>query len=138
VSTLPCGYLEIVGEHGVRLSGGQRQRVGIARALYRRASLLVLDEPTSSLDGLTEHEVMSTIDDLRGQCTVILIAHRTSTVRRCDLIFELSGGRVVAAGTYAHLSGQSERFARLLHGGDAAAARPISECADAGAAGRKE
>jgi ATP-binding cassette, subfamily B, bacterial PglK len=120
VSTLPRGHLEIVGEHGVRLSGGQRQRVGIARALYRRASLMVLDEPTSALDGLTESEVMETIEGLRGQCTIILIAHRTGTVRRCDLIFELSGGAIVAAGTYAQLSRQSERFERLLHGGDAA------------------
>jgi ABC-type multidrug transport system fused ATPase/permease subunit len=131
VSTLPRGYLEIVGEHGVRLSGGQRQRVGIARALYRRASLLVLDEPTSALDGLTESEVMETIEGLKGQCTIILIAHHTSTVRRCDIIFELSGGAIVAAGTHAQLSRQSERFERLLHGGDAA--RPLRERAGAGA-----
>ena len=123
VRSLPQGYGEIVGEHGVRLSGGQRQRVGIARALYRRASLLVLDEPTSALDGLTEAEVMSTIEDLRGRCTIILIAHRTSTVRRCDLIFELSGGALVTAGTYTQLAKQSARFERLLHGGDAAAVR---------------
>ena len=129
VSTLPRGHLEIVGEHGVRLSGGQRQRVGIARALYRRASLLVLDEPTSALDGLTESEVMETIEGLRGQCTIILIAHRTSTVRHCDLIFELSGGAIVAAGTYAQLSRQSVRFEKLLHGGDAA--RPLRERAGA-------
>jgi HlyD family secretion protein len=133
VTTLPRGYLEIVGEHGVRLSGGQRQRVGIARALYRRASLLVLDEPTSALDGLTESEVMATIEDLRGQCTIILIAHRTSTVRRCDLIFELCGGTVAAAGTYAQLRAQSELFERLLHGGDAAAGRAVREPAAAGA-----
>ena len=130
VSTLPRGHLEIVGEHGVRLSGGQRQRVGIARALYRRASLLVLDEPTSALDGLTESEVMETIEGLRGQCTIILIAHRTSTVRHCDLIFELSGGAIVAAGTYAQLSRQSARFERLLHGGGDAA-RPLRERAGA-------
>ena len=138
VATLPRGHLEIVGEHGVRLSGGQRQRVGIARALYRRASLLVLDEPTSALDGLTESEVMQTIEDLRGQCTIILIAHRTSTVRRCDLIFELSGGALVAAGTYAQLSRQSARFERLLHGGDAAATWTLRERAGAGADVDKE
>lgn len=150
VSTLPRGHLEIVGEHGVRLSGGQRQRVGIARALYRRASLLVLDEPTSALDGLTESEVMETIEGLRGQCTIILIAHHISTVRRCDLIYELRGGAIVAAGTYAGLSRQSERFERLLHGGDAARgrdaahggdpARPLRERvgATAGAGVRKE
>jgi len=138
VSTLPRGYREIVGEHGVRLSGGQRQRVGIARALYRRASLLVLDEPTSALDGLTESEVMSAIEGLRGQCTIILIAHRMRTVRQCDLIFELDGGRVLSSGTYAQLARQSERFERLLHGGDAAPARSIREPAGAGAAVHKE
>lgn len=137
VNALPRGHLEIVGEHGVRLSGGQRQRVGIARALYRRASLLVLDEPTSALDGLTESEVMETIEGLRGHCTIVLIAHRTSTVRRCDIIFELAGGAIVAAGTYAQLSRQSERFERLLHGGEAAAAR-TRERAGAGAVADKE
>jgi ABC-type multidrug transport system fused ATPase/permease subunit len=138
LSTLPRGYREIVGEHGVRLSVGQRQRVGIARALYRRASLLVLDEPTSALDGLTESEVMATIESLRGQCTIILIAHRASSVRRCDLIFELNGGTVVAAGTYTQLARQSERFERLLHGGDAEAARPVRECAGAAGGVHKE
>ncbi|MGN6454430.1 MAG: ABC transporter ATP-binding protein [Steroidobacteraceae bacterium] len=138
VSTLPRGYREIVGEHGVRLSGGQRQRVGIARALYRRASLLVLDEPTSALDGLTESEVMSAIAGLRGQCTIILIAHRMRTVRQCDLIFELDGGRVLSSGTYAQLARQSERFERLLHGGDAAPGRAVREPAGAGAAVHKE
>ena len=138
VGTLPRGYREIVGEHGVRLSGGQRQRVGIARALYRRASLLVLDEPTSALDGLTESEVMSAIEGLRGQCTIILIAHRMRTVRQCELVFELDGGRVVSSGTYAQLARQSERFERLLHGGDAAPARSIREPAGAGAAVHKE
>jgi ABC-type multidrug transport system fused ATPase/permease subunit len=138
VSTLPRGYREIVGEHGVRLSGGQRQRVGIARALYRRASLLVLDEPTSALDGLTESEVMSAIEGLRGQCTIILIAHRMRTVRQCDLIFELDGGRVLSSGTYAQLARQSERFERLLHGGDAVPGRSVREPAGAGAAVHKE
>jgi HlyD family secretion protein len=132
VSTLPRGYLEIVGAHGVRLSGGQRQRVGIARALYRRASLLVLDEPTSALDGLTESEVMATMEGLKGQCTIILIAHRASSVRRCDLIFEFGSGAVVHAGTYAQLASHSERFATLLHEEDSAAGRPVKECAGAG------
>ncbi|MBV8306915.1 MAG: ABC transporter ATP-binding protein [Gammaproteobacteria bacterium] len=119
IATLPRGHLEVLGEHGMRLSGGQRQRVGLARALYRRASLLVLDEPTSALDGLTEREVMETIATLRGVCTIILIAHRAAAVRRCDRIFELAGGKVVGAGSYAQLAHQSGRFERLLHGGDA-------------------
>jgi ABC-type multidrug transport system fused ATPase/permease subunit len=118
VATLPRGDREMLGERGVRLSGGQRQRVGIARALYRRASLLVLDEPTSALDGLTESEIMATIETLRGRCTIILVAHRPSAVRRCDLIFELDGGAVVGTGTYGELMARSERFGRLLHGED--------------------
>src|SRR4029077_13831292 len=117
----PDGYRALVGERGVRLSGGQRQRVGIARALYRRASVLVLDEPTSALDGLTESEVMTTIEALRGKCTIIVIAHRPSTVRRCDRIFELADGAIVATGTYDELLGQSEHFGVLLHGGDSGA-----------------
>jgi HlyD family secretion protein len=139
VATLPRGYLEVVGEHGVRLSGGQRQRVGLARALYRRASVLVLDEPTSALDGLTEGEIMATIETLRGVCTIILVAHRPSTVRRCDLVFELDEGAVVAAGTYSELMARSERFGRLLHGEDAGAARVFRNYATVAVAGdRKE
>src|SRR5262249_15606999 len=133
VATLPHGNREIIGEHGVRLSGGQRQRVGIARALYRRASVLVLDEPTSALDGLTESEVMTTLEALRGQCTIILVAHRPSTVRRCDRIYEMAEGAVVAAGTYDELLGQSQRFGVLLHGGDSAAARLLRDYAAASA-----
>lgn len=138
VATLPRGYLEIVGEHGVRLSGGQRQRVGLARALYRHASVLVLDEPTSALDGLTEGEIMATIETLRGSCTIILVAHRPSTVRRCDLVFELDGGAVVGSGTYNELMARSERFGRLLHGEDAGSARVFRSYAAAVAGDRKE
>ena len=113
VSALPRGYDEIVGERGVRLSGGQRQRIGIARALYRNASVLVMDEATSALDGLTEQEVMSAIEGLQGQRTIILIAHRLTTVRHCDRIFEFEEGRVVRSGTYDELLEQSERFRRM-------------------------
>lgn len=124
VATLPQGSGTIVGERGVRLSGGQRQRVGIARALYRCASVWVLDEPTSSLDGLTESEFMTTLEALReGGCTTLVVAHRPSTVRRCDLIFELADGAVVASGSYDELMRRSERFGRLLHGEDDTAAR---------------
>ena len=92
--TLPAGYGEKVGERGVRLSGGQRQRVGIARALYRPASVLVLDEATNALDGLTENEIMTTLQGLRGQYTIVLIAHRVSTPHAFDLVFELDNGTV--------------------------------------------
>jgi ATP-binding cassette subfamily B protein len=88
------GYEEIVGERGIRLSGGQRQRIGIARALYKRASVIVLDEATSALDNTTEKEVMAAIEGLSHQLTVILIAHRLSTLEKCDHIFQLDQGQV--------------------------------------------
>jgi ATP-binding cassette, subfamily B, bacterial PglK len=114
VRTLPDEYAHAIGERGVKLSGGQRQRIGIARALYANASVLILDEATSALDGLTEHELLSTIVRLRGRHTVILIAHRMSSVRACDLIFELDQGRLIASGTYESLSRDSESFRRLV------------------------
>ncbi|MGA0872635.1 MAG: ABC transporter ATP-binding protein, partial [Phycisphaerales bacterium] len=113
VQGLDKGYEEQIGERGVRLSGGQRQRIGIARALYRDASVLVFDEATSALDGLTEQEVMSAIEGLQGQRTIILIAHRLTTVRHCDAIFEFENGRVARSGTYEELLATSERFRRM-------------------------
>ena len=116
VGTLPDGYEHIVGERGIRLSGGQRQRIGIARALYTEASILILDEATNSLDGLTEQELMTTLLRLRGRYTIILIAQRLNTVRACDVIFELDQGRITGSGTYAELLGNSETFRQLVHG----------------------
>jgi ABC-type multidrug transport system fused ATPase/permease subunit len=113
VSSLPDAYDHRLGERGVRLSGGQRQRIGIARALYTDASVLILDEATNALDGLTEHELMATLLRLRGRYTVLLIAHRLSTVRACDLIFELDQGQIKASGTYNELLKSSEAFRRL-------------------------
>jgi len=110
VATLPDGYNHIVGERGVRLSGGQRQKIGIARALYTDASVLILDEATNALDGLTELELMATIGRLRGRYTIILIAHRLNTMKFCDVIFEFSGGKLVGSGTYDGLLGSSETF----------------------------
>lgn len=107
---LPNGYDTEIGEHGVRLSGGQRQRIGIARALYRDPSLLVLDEATSALDGITEESVMSAIRNLSRKKTVIMIAHRLTTVRECDVIYLLEHGSVVAQGTYDSLKQQSRWF----------------------------
>ena len=106
LENLPEGYGTRVGERGVRLSGGQRQRIGIARALYKRSSLLVFDEATSALDAATEASVMSSIYRLGGDLTVILIAHRLSTLRECDVIFRLEGGRLVEQGDYDHVLGQ--------------------------------
>jgi ABC-type multidrug transport system fused ATPase/permease subunit len=110
IATLPAGYHQRVGERGLALSGGQRQRLGIARALYRQAAVLLLDEPTNSLDGLSERELVYTLGRLRGRCTIVLIAHRMSTVRACDLIFELADGRLCAGGTYEALLRDSPRF----------------------------
>lgn len=109
----PQGYGTVVGERGVRLSGGQRQRIGIARALYRRAELLVLDEATSALDNRTEAEVMAAIDSLDRTITVILIAHRLSTVQRCDRIVVLERGQIAGIGTYRELEAGNPVFQDL-------------------------
>lgn len=100
IVALPNRYDTVVGERGVRLSGGQRQRLGIARALYKRAAVLVLDEATSALDTETERSVMDGIRQLDRDLTVIMIAHRLSTVRACDVIARLEGGRIAALGTF--------------------------------------
>jgi ATP-binding cassette, subfamily B, bacterial PglK len=107
------GFETMVGERGVRLSGGQRQRIGIARALYKEASVLVLDEATSALDNSTERSVMDAIDGLSRDLTVIMIAHRLSTVRRCDTIVELEHGKVVAQAPYDQLLRNSPSFQRM-------------------------
>jgi len=107
------GYQAYVGERGVRLSGGQRQRIGIARALYKEAQVLVLDEATSALDNATEQSVMDAIEGLSSDLTILLIAHRLSTVRRCDIIVELEHGRVVAQGTYEQLLVRSPSFRKM-------------------------
>ena len=97
------GYGAYVGERGVRLSGGQRQRIGIARAFYKEASVLVFDEATSALDNATEKSVMDTIDNLSPDLTIIIIAHRLSTVKGCDAIIELKNGKVAAQGSYEQI-----------------------------------
>jgi ATP-binding cassette, subfamily B, bacterial PglK len=114
IGTLPHGYNHRIGERGIRLSGGQRQRIGIARALYTSASVLIMDEATNALDGLTEQELMATIMRLRGRYTIILIAHRLSTVRACDLIVEFDRGRISGSGSYSELLKASESFKRLV------------------------
>ena len=98
VKTLPEGLETIVGERGIRLSGGQRQRIGIARALYHDPGVIVLDEATSALDGSTETEVMEAIHALRGTKTLIIVAHRLSTVESCDRIFRLEAGKLIETG----------------------------------------
>ncbi|MGD1899323.1 MAG: ABC transporter ATP-binding protein [Phormidesmis sp.] len=106
---LPAQYETYVGERGVRLSGGQMQRIGIARALYQQASVIVFDEATSALDNNTEKEVMAAINGLSRQFTIVMIAHRLSTVEECDQIFELHQGKVVRTGTFKDLKLLSPR-----------------------------
>ncbi|MFM1990500.1 MAG: hypothetical protein RJA99_3457 [Pseudomonadota bacterium] len=98
VEALPQGYRTRIGENGSRLSGGQRQRIGIARALYKNADVLILDEATSALDAATEREVIDTIESLGREVTVIMVAHRLSTLERCDRILRIDGGRLVPFG----------------------------------------
>ena len=110
VDTLPGGVDTRVGERGIRLSGGQRQRVAIARALYNDPDLLVLDEATAALDNKTERDVTSAIEQLRGRKTLIVIAHRLSTVERCDALIFLSAGKVEAMAPFAQLMRESAAF----------------------------
>ena len=115
---LPNGYQTMVGERGVRLSGGQRQRIGIARALYHDPDVLVLDEATSALDNLTEKAVMDAVHNLGHRKTIILIAHRLSTVRECDVIFLLEHGKLKASGTFDELVERDESFSLMAAGMD--------------------
>jgi len=96
----PEGYNAIVGERGVRLSGGQRQRIGIARALYKQATVLIFDEATSALDSSTEQAVMEAIESLNHGLTILIIAHRLSTLRKCDKIVQLEKGKIIAEDTF--------------------------------------
>lgn len=117
---LPEAYQTHIGERGVRLSGGQRQRIGIARSMYHDADLLVFDEATSALDNLTEAEVVDAIDALPGDKTVVMIAHRLSTVKRCDRIVVLEKGRVVGCDSWAALMAGNTEFQRIARLGEAA------------------
>jgi ATP-binding cassette, subfamily B, bacterial PglK len=100
IESQPLGYETLVGERGVRLSGGQRQRIGIARALYKQADVLVLDEATNALDDATENAVIESIEGLDRELTILIIAHRLSTVSMCDMVIRLDAGAIVAQGTY--------------------------------------
>jgi len=101
VASLPKGYDEVLGERGCKLSGGQRQLLGIARALYRNASVLILDEATSALDNAAEDEIVATLNALRPGRTLLMISHRLGALRHCDIIHEIKSGRVSRSGTYA-------------------------------------
>lgn len=120
VASLPQGLDTTIGERGVRLSGGQRQRIGIARALYLDPKVLLLDEATSALDGVTEREIVEAIERLRGDRTTIVIAHRLSTVRHCDRVVLLEGGRVAQVGAWEDVLSRSERFREMVRAAGAA------------------
>ena len=110
IATLDQGIHTKVGERGVQLSGGQRQRIGIARALYHNAEVLVFDEATSSLDGITEKMIMEAIHNFSGKKSIILIAHRLKTVKKCDKIFFIDKGKVADQGTYQELVESNKHF----------------------------
>jgi len=112
-NSLPDGLDTIVGERGIQLSGGQCQRIGIARALYHNAEVLIMDEATSSLDGISEKLIMKSIHELAGNKTIILIAHRLNTVKECDIIYILENGKVVGEGSYQELSQSNELFKKM-------------------------
>ena len=110
---MPYGLYTICGEDGIKLSGGQCQRLALARAFYRKAKLMVLDEATSALDNKTENDVMQALDIIGRRCTMVVIAHRLSTVKKCDRIFEISQGRVVASGDFETLKRLSPSFREM-------------------------
>ncbi len=115
INELPEKYQTIIGERGIRLSGGQRQRIGIARAVYHQPKLLIFDEATSALDNITEKSVMEAIHNTDYKITKILIAHRLSTVKRCDKIFLFENGELKHEGTYQELIKKSEKFSASVN-----------------------
>ena len=113
INTLPQGLETMVGERGVRLSGGQRQRVAIARALYRRPQILIFDEGTASLDNLTEAELLRAIEGLRGERTIITVAHRLTTVQGCDRVILLADGDIIDQGGFEELRDRNRTFREM-------------------------
>ena len=113
IESNPKKYDSLVGERGVKISGGERQRIGIARAIYKQRRLLILDEATSALDNETEKEVIKGISNLESKPTILMIAHRLSTVKYCDSIVLLENGKVVAEGSYEDLLKNSPSFRNL-------------------------
>jgi subfamily B ATP-binding cassette protein MsbA len=126
---LPQGYDTVIGEQGVRLSGGQRQRLSIARALLKNAPILILDEATSSLDTESEREVQAALDRLMEKRTVLVIAHRLSTVRNVDRILVLSGGEIIEEGVHRELMAMDGEYKKLYELQFQDQDRPLQEVA---------
>lgn len=115
VNNLPNGVNTIIGEDGTRLSGGQRQRIGIARALYHDPQLIIMDEATSALDNVTERFVIDAIEQFKGDRTIVMIAHRISTVKNCDKLILMKNGRISDSGTYIDLINNNSDFSKLAN-----------------------
>ena len=113
IKGLPDGVDTIVGENGIQLSGGQRQRIGIARAIYHDVDFLVFDEATSSLDGVSEKKIMDAIKNLSGQKTILIIAHRLSTLKNCNIIYFMDNGKIMDSGNYDHLINNNKLFKKM-------------------------
>ena len=113
VGELASGYNTMVGDRGIKLSGGQRQRIGIARALYHNPDVLVFDEATSALDNATEKSVLNAINKLSNKKTIIIITHRLSTLKQCDVISMIENGRIIAQGSYDDLMKTCKQFRSL-------------------------
>lgn len=114
VNSLPNGINTHIGEKGIKLSGGQRQRLAIARALLRKSSILILDESTSSLDNLAQENIKKSIDNLKGKSTIVIVAHRLSTIKNVDKIFFLEEGKIMDSGTFDELFDKNEKFKTMF------------------------
>jgi ABC-type multidrug transport system fused ATPase/permease subunit len=116
IAELKDGYDTVIGERGIRLSGGQRQRIGIARAVYHNPSVLILDEATSALDSLTENAIMDAIKNISHKKTIIMIAHRITTVKSCDIIYLMDKGIIIDQGDYNELYSRNKSFKKMADG----------------------
>ena len=115
IMEMPSGYDTVIGERGVKLSGGQRQRLSIARAILKNPAILILDEATSALDGITERNIMNSIEQLSNKKTIVIIAHRLSTVKTCDIIYMFHAGQIIDQGTYDHLMLNNLTFQKMAY-----------------------
>jgi len=113
VQRMPKDIYTVIGEHGTKISGGQRQRIGIARALYHDPEVLVMDEATSALDNVTEKEITKAIERLRGDRTIVMIAHRLTTVMNCNKLYLMESGQIVDSGSYQELVDNNNQFKRM-------------------------